>query len=1320
MRCAVASVVVLMLGCSSRESTRTVDVAPPERAESWSLFAVERDEDAVALTEALAVLAIEEGEQAASSRASLEARRAAASATTRNALPTAWLIAGGDPTLEYYDDPIGLATTKATRGALDVFPGQAEGALPMPVLIRARRLGGADPLGFRETVAGALGDFPWLSPDDLARGSASWPQVAAAARARGYGSQVLVLEVSEIDRFFREEGDWDLPVTRVDATATLIDASTGGVLGTHTASGFAQDLRHRWGVPGLWALLMVLGALATTGLAWWRERGRALPGDVPSLQIASLVGMAAYVAGLVLAGLASQVSGGLVPDWSQTAVLLQLGVARLPHPAALAWPAVHGGVVMLGPVLLLAWAALKVQAFADVSLLQRVKPERLLAVVAPAAQAGALTVLFASALASEPGLMGDTAAPLATTALLASLALARRVADLMVGSERTIADVGAALLAAVALLVLLPLGLFGAWAWPVSVLVAVPVVGSLLLTRERRESEPDGLPEPSSQVPSLDADGVDALLARPSWVAVRDPEQLARSLREKRALVLSGPSRSGLTRCVAEVLHCAGVGTSVELDAALEGGDVGTTPFASVAALLERLGVSAGALQARVRGAEAQAAVQAGVEQTLRVIPAVEAVLGLLDSDVDVAGVQRSRVIEDGASLVLGALDRRGVEVVVLASVQCLDPSSDELLARVVERSGDAGPVWLVTHSGAEEVASHLMKQLAGRGSADLPQFTPAQAAELVAAAGVRGLEPELIEYLNEASARLPGLLLGHLRQLVDAGLLVPALGGGLEPVRDLEREAIEAHCRDFGQRFLQRIADLPERDREVLQVAALCGRTFTVSEVAVATQRPLVEVARRLHGLASADAPLLDDLRSVPGWLAFRSSYTFEALRDALNGSQEQPSELARAVHLRVALPPPGAPPIPAERRLHHALLAPAEARPAAIEVGRVVLERLADRVAWPELETLLGRLAPSRGHGRWEDEVGIDLVTARLARHRGDAAAAASLRDRLERHIDVGVGEGRAVGVLFPAVVAWGDLLYGDRSAWSRLGRWSSELVHRSPPLVREALAFYLLLIGPEPAPGDLRAVLSTVADLPPSSSRSQLEARFLNKLAEWCWFELHTDATNEERLEHFRTVVEPLLDRSLRLRQQLHDVRGQAMDYSARGRALLYRLGRPAEATQWFEKNLELVESRGIDSDLSVALNFVATARKMEARGLGGERAATLLHQALYCAQRAVEAAERLCQNRALAFAAVNLCEIWLDRGRPSDAEAAVDKAAEVLTSESLWSTVPDQVARDGLVALAERARAIDPPPLWASALSRRSTVLGKPSDAATGLA
>jgi hypothetical protein len=1302
MRTTLLAVPLLTLGCTNGRPSATPDVPAARRADSWAQFAGARESDAEALEQALEVLARAEDATAdADTVRALQAAYDVTVDTTRNRLRTAWLLAGRDATLEFFDAPLHGAAEQAVDGALGPFAQGSAGLRPTPFVLRTRRLGAPEDPELQVVASSAAEAVAGLYPVSLEGPQGSLAELAGTAGQLEVGGELLVVDVAEVDRFYREEGDWDLPVTRVDAEATLVEVPTGRVLARHSASGFTQDLRHRWGVPGLWALLMAAGAVATTGIAWWRERRRSRTVLLPPLSAAAAVGVAGYLAGLGLSTVATELSGSFLPDWSQNAVLVQLGWLTVPHPAALLWPAAHGAVVMLGPVLLLAWAALKVQGFADVKLLQWVNPERLLAVVAPAAQAGALTTLFAAAVAAEPGLMWSTASPIAVAALLSSLALARPTADLMAGSPRPWTDAGAALVASLGLVLLLPVGLFSHWALPTAGAATALAAVALVSTRERRAPEPVRL-EPASPAPAVPtASASTGSLDDPHWVSVVDQVELGERLEEDRALVICGPSRSGLSRCVQEVLKQAS--SSVELDCSRLGGSAATAPFGAVAALLEQLDQGAAAFGARSSALGLQATVQAGVEQTLSVIPPVAAVLGLVEREVDLAGVQRSRVIEEGARLVAHGLERGGHRALVLSSVEYLDPSSDEVLARVAVLA--PGLRWLLTHRGGTGGPPALTAALSRASAAELPRFTLDQTAELIEKAGVVGVRQELVDALQGASGGLPGVLLGQLRDLRDEGLLEPVGDGPLlKPVEGLDAATLRAHCPDFRARVLQRMGRLDAESRELLEVAAICGRTFTAAEVATASARSLVATARRLSRLAAGQAPLLDELPSVPGWFAFRSSLIHDTLASAVKGSEGRASELARAVHLRVAMPPQDAAPVPPERMLHHALRAPTIARHAAVALTRSILERMAARVAWPEVERVLREARCLEGQGHWSDEVGVALVAARLAGLRGGPEDRARSVGRLETLIERGLVDGRDREMLFPAVLAWGDLLlqqHRGRSTEPVAARCRELRSLGGPPLLGPTLAFYGLLAGPEPAPVELEALVARVDALAPSRQRSELRSRMLNKLAQWAMMALPKEASVPEARRHFEARVAPLLDETLRLKTALGDVRGQAMVYGMLGRTWLDRLEDPDQAEVWLSLDLELVEERGMDSDLSQVLNLRATARKLQARTQTGEPAEAKRAAALEDASRALDAAERLQRPTDLAFAAVNLCDLWLDA--PELGGPHLDRAARHAGSGELWSMVRLRFARDELVSLAERANRTEPRPPWAAQLA-----------------
>lgn len=202
----------------------------------------------------------------------------------------------------------------------------------------------------------------------------------------------------------------------------------------------------------------------------------------------------------------------------------------------------------------------------------------------------------------------------------------------------------------------------------------------------------------------------------------------------------------------------------------------------------------------------------------------------------------RVRFLDAVSEVLLGALEGDPAGILFLDDLHWADEASLEALAHVVRRL-EGRPACIVATWRREEVpAEHRLRRLLGdsrrRGlaaSVGLSRLTPADVAELVAAARPEEAPEELARRLYRETEGVPFFLVEYLSSAGGPAMQGErVLPGGV-------RELLEA-----------RLSPVSERARQVLSAAAAIGRSFDPDTVRAASGRSEEEVAAALEELVA------------------------------------------------------------------------------------------------------------------------------------------------------------------------------------------------------------------------------------------------------------------------------------------------------------------------------------------------------------------------------------------------------------------------------------------------------------------------------------
>ena len=1227
----------------------------------------------------------------------------------------AWWISRADQTLALYDDPWSMALDNAWSDLLPAVDAIGFGRAPTLVRVRAASwldadasvadsldeeelselrdegmllVEGADSLRALSTVEGMrLLGHHW---DALHEGGMVEPDLSGFPETEVH---IAILDIVLQDRFSRGDVAGDLSLYRVDLSLTIY--TRDGAEAHLGSTGFARDANDRRVLETGWFLLCALvGGL----LVWVRSRGRGLTSPIPATQLAAM-GAVAFVAGAVLSGVASDFTDAYLPDWG-TPMWSEQGT---PDLSGLLWPLVHGAVVMGGPIALLTWAAVRLPSRLSPALADRLRPADMVGVVGPTAQAGATAQVFATMVLAEPESWWRTALPIAAVSVVAAVVASGAGAALLAGT----ADASRALVrggvATGILLIVFPLGLFSSWAWPVSALALLSLAVVSWQGRERggaRQAPSSAVVEASLEAAAAAADG----LRRPQWLEVLAVDELAGRVLREGELTIVGMSRAGATR------------TAVELRQTLRDGDVNTLwvdagadpglqlPFGVATRLMQLLGHQMDLHERHQRVASADG-LFGELEGLAEDLPGVGFLLKLAGDPPE--SMERSRVVEDAARLIVRSLRVTGRAVVFVDGIEGIDPASAEVLVRVKDLvdTDTVAWVWGGLLGAAEPDAA---SPWADAAVVTVPELSPEEVAALCRCCGVPDPSDELVDVLHGTARGLAGAVHDLLISLHGQGLLVPGTAG-LGLLEGCSRDdLLDALVRLRVQHEQRRIAALPAPLPDVLRSAALCGRDATAVELSGGTGLDLVEVAGALQVLSGTPGTAeLIELDGSDGRYRFLSEVTRRALVAEIDGPREsgEPGLVARALHARMACAVPRPTPL---RRLRHAQLAGTLAGDEGEKALVEACSELSRRRGWSELLALLDASVGLRGGLGPGPGLTIDLVEARACRSVGGQANRDRALARLWARLSGGIASGIEPDRLAEVALEWGDLAYEEKSGveLSELRRRAVALSREvASPLVRAVLDLYALLAELYPsrgaAPARIQVLREAVETMPPGRGQRQLLSRLLLNEANHHWFAAW-DAPLEERARVLRTRAEPLFARALTLKETLGDHSGMAMVLGSRAGAL-QAVGDLEGAEASLLADLEICEKAGLDSDLSLVQNKLSVVYRDRFKGQEDPDPA-LLEEAMRLAIGAAEAADRLDREQDLAFAVGQVLSVWIlgrtcgiHALRPD--EAWLERAGERLREPALWDHVTFRYAR---LAVSEPLSKLEDAVPWAGAV------------------
>ncbi|MEC7983703.1 MAG: hypothetical protein VX278_00985 [Myxococcota bacterium] len=1255
-----------------------------------------------------------------------DARIGNAQASFRNVMWPIWWITEADPTVEWFDD----LYMKAAEIAFDRTNAQmAQLGAPtrVPVIVRASRNPNlpakslVDSSSLDERIAGLRDEFLRVAdnedylygiPDDIGIGllGETWikilegldlgPAEFSQLRTKLSNNRVFILDIEIVDEIAMSD---DYPsIVRIQTRGRVFDTETGDPIEEITAQGIGQDIRSQNSYAVVWIAILFLTALATTLLRSHllkKEEQENHPSWSSILGLATL----AFIAGSLLGEFAGEISSEFLVEWGTSAFIREYTHFSIPYAPILIWPLVHGAVVMAGPLFFLAWASMKLESYINKFISD---PKAHLPIIAPAVQAGATTWMFYPLVEAVPGRGLATALPLSLVAILISFVMAVPLASVLGGGvirRNTLVALG---LGSIALLQILPIGMYNNNVW-LATGIAIGLVGAILwiLGREmlvQTESElaedsgsDDVILEVSAQIGSLE---------EPAWLDVTGNLNIVEQVQERRHLHINGISKYGATRTLNEIDAQLQKANKRPIRIVLSApSETGAAPYTLINELYEQLGIGNLDLSKQEQLSQSLKENIMRTEEVLSMFPGFGLIVSSLSESGEDASVLRSRIIEDGAKVLKDALEKTNTQVVLVENFHWIDTSSLDVLKRYFEMC-ESPPsfIWNTTLRPGDHLDdfSDLVAKHHSLTRLDLPKLDLEHAKQFIQNAGIREFPDELVETLVSAAEGSVGGLHLLLILLKENKLLLPQQQDSLilyYPIENLTPNIIWAHLpKELQEQELNRFQHFNRETLFVLECAALCGSTFSIDELVAGVAMPRQTVLLKLEEIERMNPPIIEDIPSLDRHFRFVNNLTRIALNRRLSISGDIKRELAKSMHAGIL-----------NRNLSGEFLSPTQILHHSFPLGRVetqvenaaitLMRSYKHKCAWPEILTLYEQIQESLPqyenlHVQFE----IQTIEAKALRFTGGQEnrdrAQEILRNIIEQMGDnvVDVDE----SLLFDIFFTLFESQFEERDL-EELNALHQMCIDYKPlvqsVLLRSLFLFYqhlsnsMLHRGTNIA-SELQDILNEMDTISPPCSREHdfLYAAVYQTYANKSWYE----ALSQTKLdpppftpeELWKDTVLPKMNRAMELKMALNDVQGMAMNYGIRGSIYLYNLREPTRALEAFEQDWKLVDENNLRSDKPGLLNKLGMTYQLlaEVTDVSENVKKEYIQKAQDLTHQAMSMAIEMEREVDFAFAFQEYLKLAVkeheDKGLSEPMQSNLSALEAFVTDEAYWPKVP----------------------------------------------
>jgi class 3 adenylate cyclase/tetratricopeptide (TPR) repeat protein len=233
--------------------------------------------------------------------------------------------------------------------------------------------------------------------------------------------------------------------------------------------------------------------------------------------------------------------------------------------------------------------------------------------------------------------------------------------------------------------------------------------------------------------------------------------------------------------------------------------------------------------------------------------------------------------------------------VMLFEDLQWADPSLLEFIEYLLEWSRDYA-IFVITLGRAAEAS---VRSVRGQSSLHLEPLPLAAMEELITSL-VPGLPEDLERRILERAEGVPLYAVETVRMLLDRGLLVPE-GGSYRLTGAVDALDVPETLHTL---VAARLDGLEQAERELLQPAAVLGKTFTAAAVAAVGGRPLEEVEPVLRSLVRKEmlAVRADPRSPERGQYGFLQDIVRQVAYETLSRRDRKALHLKVAEHLELA----------------------------------------------------------------------------------------------------------------------------------------------------------------------------------------------------------------------------------------------------------------------------------------------------------------------------------------------------------------------------------------------------------------------------------
>ena len=1018
-------------------------------------------------------------------------------------------------------------------------------------------------------------------------------------------TSIMILDVNIMDEI--PSSNTYNPIVRLDTHAYIFHVPSKSFMHHVFVPGIGQSIRSNnlsavWWVGGLFFF-----ALLTTFIRFHIIHSK----EEKSAHIGSILGFAflSFVLGSALGEFAGDLSAEFLLDWGTPCYVREWTNFTIPYLPVLIWPLIHGAVVMVGPLVILAWSSVKLRDIIDTFIED---PKLHMSIIAPAAQAGATTWMFHPLIEGVPEKGLVTAAVLASCAIFLSFLISSPLSSVLQGKNLNKPTIMAVVFGTVALLLLLPIGFYRdnlLWAFLVSV---VSGIGCWITQRKGGEVS-IGTNDPDIVI-TIDFDENMGTLERPKWLAILGDIQTIEAVEKGHHLHIQGPSKHGASRTLQEIshqiVHKKTIYVSAEESVSI------IEPYTLIKKICAKLNIELDLVQQENLGS----AMQQGLSQASAVaslFPAFGFVVDTLSDREEEVTFTRARVIEDGARYLEKALSLQQVHCVIIENLHWADSASLEVLSRLMEISSESNIpnfpsfIWNSTILEEENLKEFIsiVEEKYTLITINLPPINLEQAQNFLNNCSIFQFSDALIESILQTTDHSIGGFHLVLLLMKEKGLLIPKEKDDKTfyvPIPELTEENIwDKLPNDFKKQELLRLEHLPRDSRFILECASLCGQTCTIDELETGTRYPRQQLLLKLEEIEKISPPIIEDVFDADREFRFVNSLTRKALLETLYiPGQTTLRELGKSVHKSILDDHQKNPFLMPEEVVHHAA-AIQNTEDILCSALRDVFIKYASHSSWPEILTLYNkhntRIQKSTHREYLFD---IDTIASKAMRFIGGQNNRNRARATLENLIQTYREELSSFSEkqLFDLFFTLCETIFEekDKEELQQLIDICEEQQQKQyPAMIHEIFVFYgvftkSIINNNAPILAELKDIIDRLKTIPApySYEYKMLYSSVFQTYANKSWHEQQPprDATNKNELldQLFHNLVLPRIDEAKKWKEEINDVQGLAMNYGIRGGWYLYTFRDGAKALEAFDADWEIVEKNNMRADKAGVLN------------------------------------------------------------------------------------------------------------------------------------